>query len=170
MIAKGLRDAYANPTNAEARENMAWAQYTAGHAFNSAGLGIVHSMAHTLGALFDSPHGQCNAIGLVPVERYNMVACPDKFRDIAEAMGVDTRGMPTWKAAEAGVDELEKLRTDLGITETFATLGLKEEHLEKFTPIVLQDVCTGGNPRVVTSDVVKMIFRQCMAPGANGKS
>ncbi len=170
LIAKGLRDAYANPNNAEARENMAWAQYTAGHAFNSAGLGIVHSMAHTLGALFDSPHGQCNAIGLIPVERYNMVACPDKFRDIAEAMGVDTRGMPTWKAAEVAVDELEQLRSDLGITETFATLGLKEEHLEKFTGVVMQDVCTLGNPRVVTSDAVKMIFRQCMAPGANGKS
>lgn len=170
MISKGLRDAYANPNNAEARENMAWAQYTAGHAFNSAGLGIVHSMAHTLGALFDSPHGQCNAIGLIPVERYNMVACPDKFRDIAEAMGVDTRGMTTWKAAEAAVDELERLRADLGITETFATLGLKEEHLEKFTPVVMQDVCTLGNPRVVTPEVVKMIFRQCMAPGANGKS
>ena len=62
------------------------------------------------------------------------------------------------------------LDSDLGITETFATLGLKEEHLEKFTPIVMQDVCTLGNPRAVTSDAVKMIFRQCMAEGANGKS
>jgi alcohol dehydrogenase class IV len=170
MIQQKLRDAYANPNNAEAREAMAWAQYSAGHAFNSAGLGIVHAMAHTLGALFDSPHGQCNAIGLVPVSRYNMVACPDKFRDIAEAFGVDTRGMTTWQAAERGVDELERLRSDLGITETFGTLGLKEEHLEKFTPVVLQDVCTLGNPRVVTPDAVKMIFRQCMAPGANGKA
>ena len=99
-----------------------------------------------------------------------LLACPDKFRDMAEAFGVDTRGMTTWRAAEAAVDELERLRSDLGITETFATLGLKEEHLEKFTPVVMQDVCTLGNPRVVTAEAVKTIFRQCMAPGANGKA
>jgi alcohol dehydrogenase class IV len=162
LINASLRDAFANGENAEARETMAWAQYTAGMAFNSAGLGIVHSMAHTLGALFDSPHGQCNAIGLVPVSRYNLPACPDRFKDIAEAFGVNTSGMTTVQAAERAIEEMAKLKADLEIKENFADLGLKEEHFEKFIPIVLQDVCTLGNPRQVTSGAVRNIFLECM--------
>ena len=162
LINEGLRQAYANPDNAEAREKQAWAQYTAGMAFNSAGLGIVHSIAHCLGALFDSPHGQCNAIALIPVQRYNYVAAPDRFADIARAMGVDTSGMTTIQAAERAVDEMEKLRNDLGITENFSDLGLKEEHLPRFSQVVFNDVCTGGNPRIVTTDVIQDIFRECM--------
>lgn len=169
LIGEALRKAYANPQNAEARETMAWAQFTAGHAFNSAGLGIVHSMAHTLGALFDSPHGLCNAIGLVATCRYNMVACPEKFADIAQALGADTRGMTVMEAAECGVDEVERLRSDVCITENFADLGVKEEHLDKAAQIAMNDVCTLGNPRNVDNEIIKMIFRQCMKPGANGK-
>ena len=162
LINEGLRQAYANPDNAEAREKQAWAQYTAGMAFNSAGLGIVHSIAHCLGALFDSPHGQCNAIALIPVERYNVVAVPERFADIARALGVDTTGMTTIQAAERAVDEMEKLRSDLGINENFSDLGLKEEHLPRFSQVVFNDVCTGGNPRIVTTEVIQDIFRQCM--------
>jgi alcohol dehydrogenase class IV len=115
-----------------------------------------------LGALFDSPHGQCNAIALIPVQRYNYVAAPDRFADIARAMGVDTTGMTTIQAAERAVDEMEKLRNDLGITENFSDLGLKEEHLPRFSQVVFNDVCTGGNPRIVTTDVIQDIFRECM--------
>lgn len=164
LINEGLRQAYGNPDNAEAREKQAWAQYTAGMAFNSAGLGIVHSIAHCLGALFDSPHGQCNAIALVPVSRYNYVAAPERFADIARAMGVDTTGMTTIRAAERAVEELDNLRKDLGITENFSSLGLKEEHLPRFSEVVYNDVCTGGNPRIVTKEVIMNIFRECMDP------
>ncbi|GEN33549.1 MULTISPECIES: iron-containing alcohol dehydrogenase family protein [Aneurinibacillus] len=164
LINEGLRQAYANPDNAEAREKQAWAQYTAGMAFNSAGLGITHSIAHCLGALFDSPHGQCNAIAMVPVARYNMVACPERYADIARAMGVDTTGMTVMQAAESAVEALDTLRKEIGITENFSSLGLQEHHLPRFSEVVFNDVCTGGNPRIVTTDAIQQIFRECMDP------
>lgn len=162
MIAKGLRDAYANPNNAEARENMAWAQYTAGHAFNSAGLGIVHSMAHAMGGLYDSPHGLCNAIALVDVSRLNLPACPERFAMMARAAGINTNGISDMKAGEKFIDMIQELKDDLGITTKFGDLGLKEKDLDSLSKFAAADICSEGNPMDIGFDNMRAVFKGCM--------
>lgn len=162
LIAKHLRDAFANGNNAQAREAMAWAQFGGGHAINSGGAGVVHSIAHSLGGLLDSPHGMCNSIALVPSQKYNVVACPEKFANIAKAFGVNTTGMTTVQAAGRAIDELEQLIKDLEVTETFSDLGLKEDNIDHVTENALHDFCSMANPRHLNSDAIKNLLRQCM--------
>jgi alcohol dehydrogenase class IV len=162
LIGKHLREAFGNGNNAEAREAMAWAQYGGGHAINSGGAGVVHSIAHSLGGLLDSPHGMCNSIALVPSQRYNLVACPEKFANIAKALGVDTAGMTVMQAAEAAVDEMESLINDLEVTETFSDLGLKEDNIDQVTEFALKDFCSVANPRNLTKKAIDDLLRQCM--------
>ena len=107
LIAKHLRGAVANK-NLEDMEGMSIAQYIAGMGFSNVGLGIVHSMAHPLGAVYDIPHGVANALLLPTVMEFNMSACLDKYGDIAKAMGVDTTGMSKERAAQAAVDAVKK--------------------------------------------------------------
>lgn len=162
LIGKNLRNAYGNGNDTAAREAMAWAQYCGGHAINSGGACVVHSIAHSLGGLLDAPHGLCNSIAFIPVQRYNLVACPERFADIGRALGVNTAGMTTIQAAERAVDELEKLIKDLDITERFADLGLKEENIDKCAEYALEDFACTINPREVTKDTVKGFLRECM--------
>jgi methanol:N,N-dimethyl-4-nitrosoaniline oxidoreductase len=162
QIFENLRDSSANRNNDKAIEQMLWAELAAGISFNSAGLGIVHSMAHVLGGRYDAPHGLCNAIGLVDVCRYNLVACPERFKAMAEAAHVDTTGMSAFKAGEKFIDAIEELRAELGIRKNFKDLGLKVEDLDVCAKGVLRDICTEGNPRDVSFEDAKKMFKRCM--------
>lgn len=159
LIGESLRDAVNDGQNIEARNKMAWGQFTAGQAFSNCGLGYVHSMAHQLGGTYDLPHGVCNAILLPHVEAFNASVCGDKFRNIAEALGVDTSKMTTEQANTAAIDAIKKLSTDVGIPSGLKELGVKEADFEKMAKNALLDVCTGGNPRPVTLEDTIEIYK-----------
>lgn len=162
IVSKNLRDAFANGNNARARENMAWAQLCGGQAINSGAACVVHSIAHSLGGLLDGPHGLCNSIALVPSQRFNYVASPEKFANVAKAMGVDTTGMTTIQAAERAVDELERLIKDLEVTETFSDIGMEEDNIDQVAEYAFRDFCSVANPRDLNQEIIKGLLRQCM--------
>ncbi|WP_320168028.1 iron-containing alcohol dehydrogenase [Mangrovibacterium marinum] len=158
LIGESLRDAVADGQNLEARNKMAWGQFIAGQAFSNCGLGYVHSMAHQLGAVYDLPHGVCNAVLLPYVEEFNAPVCGDKFRDVAEALGVDTTGMSTEEANKAAIGAIKKLSADVGIPIGLKELGAKPEDFETMAKKALADVCTGGNPRSVNLEETVKIY------------
>ena len=159
LIAKHLRGAVANK-NLEDMEGMSIAQYVAGMGFSNVGLGIVHSMAHPLGAVYDIPHGVANALLLPTVMEFNMSACIEKYGDIAKAMGVDTTGMSKEEAAQAAVDSVRKLAIDVGIPQTLREINIPEEGLPKLSKDALADVCTGGNPKDVTLEDIEKLYNK----------
>ena len=156
LIAKHLRGAVAD-RNMIDMDGMSIAQYVAGMGFSNVGLGIVHSMAHPLGAVFDIPHGVANALLLPIVMEFNMSACIDKYGDIARAMGVDTTGMSKEDAAKAAVEAVRQLSKDISIPQTLREIEIKKEDLPRLAKDALADVCTGGNPKdVVLEDILKL--------------
>lgn len=162
QIFDNVRQSSSNRNNEKAIEQMVWAELAAGISFNSAGLGIVHSMAHVLGGRYDAPHGLCNAIGLVDVCRYNLGACPERFKVMAEAAHIDTNGLTAYKAGEKFIDAVEALRHELGIRKNFKDLGMKEKDLDICAKGVLNDICTEGNPQDVSFEDAKKVFSRCM--------
>lgn len=162
LIAESLRDAVADGKNIEAREKMAWGQFIAGQAFSNCGLGYVHSMAHQLGAFYNLPHGVCNAVLLPVVEEFNAPNCGDKFRDIAEAMGVNTTGMTTEEANKAAIAAIRKLSADVGIPSGLAELGAKKEDFPTMAKMALVDACAGSNPRPVDFDQTVALYEAAM--------
>jgi alcohol dehydrogenase len=146
-VSKNLERAVKDGSDIEAREGMAYGQFITGMGFSNCGLGIVHSMAHQLGGFYDLPHGVCNAILLPYVMEYNAPVTGDKYRDIAEAMGVDTEGMDTEEARAACIDAVKKLSVAVGIPEDFTTLGVKKEDVDQLADFAMVDACTPGNPR-----------------------
>lgn len=157
LIGESLRDAVANGSNVEARNKMAWGQFTAGQAFSNCGLGCVHSMAHQLGGTYDLPHGVCNAILLPYVSEFNASVCGDKFRNVAEALGVDTSKMTVQEANAAAINAIKKLSADVGIPSGLKILGAKSDDFSMMAKNALLDVCTGGNPRTITlEDMIKI--------------
>jgi lactaldehyde reductase len=150
MIAKHLPAVVENPSNIEARDGMAVAQYIAGMGFSNVGLGLVHGMAHPLGAYFDIPHGVANALLLPIVMQYNMEFAIDKYSDIAKAMGVNIDGLSKQEAGQAAVDAVKALAVKVGIPEKLRDLNVTEESLEALANSAFNDVCTPGNPREVT--------------------
>lgn len=150
MIAKHLPAVVENPSNLEARDGMAVAQYIAGMGFSNVGLGLVHGMAHPLGAYFDIPHGVANALLLPIVMQFNAASALDKYSDIAKAMGVNIDGMSKEVAAQAAVDAVKALAVKVGIPEKLRDLNVTEESLEALAQSAFNDVCTPGNPREVT--------------------
>ena len=156
LIAKHLRGAVAD-RNMTDMDGMSIAQYVAGMGFSNVGLGIVHSMAHPLGAVFDIPHGVANALLLPIVMEFNMSACIEKYGDIARAMGVDTIGMTKEEAARAAVEAVRKLSKDISIPQTLREISIKKEDLPRLAKDALADVCTGGNPKdVVLEDILSL--------------
>lgn len=147
LIARWLPVAVENGADTEAREGMAVAQYIAGMGFSNVGLGLVHGMAHPLGAFYDIPHGVANALLLPYVMQYNMESSLVKFGGIARAMGVDTAGMNARQAAQAAVDAVRALALRVGIPQRLSALGAREEDLPRLAASALADVCTPGNPR-----------------------
>lgn len=160
MINRYLPTAVNEPSNAEARNGMAVAQYIAGMAFSNVGLGAVHGMAHPLGAIFDIPHGVANALLLPIVMEFNMPAAIEKYGEIAKAMGVYKQGMTPDEAAQGAVDAVRELAVRVGIPQHLAELGIKEEDLPRLAEAAMADVCTPGNPRDVTYDDILALYKK----------
>lgn len=160
LISKHLRGAVANTQ--EGREGMALAQYIAGMGFSNVGLGIVHSMAHGLGALYDTPHGVANAIILPVVMEYNAKYTGEKYREIARAMGVE--GVDEMTQAEyrkAAVDAVRKLSQDVGIPADLKAI-VKEEDVQFLAESAYADACRPGNPRDTSVEEIAALFRSMM--------
>ncbi len=158
LIAKHLRTAVEEPANLEARDGMAVAQYVAGMGFSNVGLGIVHSMAHPLGAFYDTPHGVANALLLPYVMEYNMPSAVAKYKDIAVAMGVDVAGMSAEEAAKAAVKAVKDLAVSINIPQQLSAIGVKEEDLKNLAVSAFNDVCTPGNPRDTSVEDILAIY------------
>ncbi|MBR0484506.1 MAG: lactaldehyde reductase [Oscillospiraceae bacterium] len=160
IIAKSLRKAVAN--DPEGREGMALGQYIAGMGFSNVGLGIVHSMAHPLGALYDTPHGVANAIILPTVMEYNAPETGDKFRYIAAAMGVEgTETMTVEEYRRAAVDAVRKLSEDVGIPADLKEI-VKPEDIDFLAESAYADACRPGNPRDTSVEEIKALYRSLL--------
>ena len=157
MVQHYLRDSVLK-VDLDAREGMSVAQYVAGMAFSNVGLGIVHSMAHTLSAYYDTPHGVACALLLPYVMEFNADATGDKFKYIAEAMGVDTTGMSQEQYRKAAVDVVRELSLAVGIPQKLHEVNAKEEDIPALSADALKDACTPGNPKDVTAKDIEGIF------------
>ena len=162
MIARYLETAVNEPQNAEARNGMAVAQYIAGMAFSNVGLGVVHGMAHPMGAIFDIPHGVANALLLPTVMEFNMPAAVDKYVQIAKAMDVYSAGMSKEEAAQAAVDAVRALALRVGIPQHLTELGIKETDLDRLATAAAADVCTPGNPRDVNKEIILDLYKKVL--------
>ncbi|KOF56778.1 L-1,2-propanediol oxidoreductase [Clostridium sp. DMHC 10] len=161
LIAKHLEKAVFEPTNMEARENMGVAEYMAGMGFSNVGLGIVHSMAHSLGAVYDTPHGVANALLLPYVMEYNAPATGEKYKEVARQMGVkDVDSMSADEYRKAAVDAVVALSKKIGIPQKLNEIGAKEEDLEKLAKLAYNDVCTPGNPRDTSVEEILEIYKK----------
>ena len=160
MIAKYLPAVVEDPSNIEARDGMAMAQYIAGMGFSNVGLGLVHGMAHPLGAYFDIPHGVANALLLPIVMKYNASSCVDRFGDIAKAMGVNIFTFSKLEAANAAVEAVKALAVKVGIPERLRDLKVTEDSLESLSQSAFNDVCTPGNPRTVTLEDILRLYKR----------
>ena len=157
IISKNLRGAVANTP--EGREGMALGQYIAGMGFSNVGLGIVHSMAHPLGALYDTPHGVANAILLPTVMEYNAEATGEKYRDIAKAMGVEgVDAMSLEDARKAAVAAVKQLSEDVGIPKDLKNI-VKEEDLDFLAQSAMDDACRPGNPKDPTKEDIIALYK-----------
>lgn len=162
MITRYLETAVNEPNNVEARNGMAVAQYIAGMAFSNVGLGVVHGMAHPLGAIFDVPHGVANALLLPTIMEFNAPAALDKYVDIAKAMKVYKDGMTKEDAAQAACDAVRQLSIRVGIPQHLTEIGIKESDLPKLAKSAFADVCTPGNPREVTEEIILELYKQVL--------
>lgn len=158
LIAKHLKNAVENGNDEIARSGMAEAQYIAGMGFSNVGLGIVHSMAHPLGAFYDTPHGVANALLLPYVMEYNADSpSRAKYLDIAKAMGVNTEGMSVDEGVRAAIDAVRSLSLSIGIPQHLCEIGVKREDIPALAVAAFNDVCTGGNPRPTSvEDIAKL--------------
>ena len=160
LIYKNLEKA-ANDKDKEAVEKIGYAQYIAGMGFSNVGLGIVHSMAHSLGAYFDTPHGVANAIILPTVMEYNAPATGTKYKDIAEAMGVDTTGMSQEEYRKAAIDAVKQLSQDVGIPADLKDI-VKVEDLDFLSESAYADACRPGNPRETSVEEIKALYKSLL--------
>ena len=160
LIAKSLRGAVDNTQ--EGREGMALGQYLTGMGFSNCGLGIVHSMAHGLGALYDTPHGVANAIILPTVMEYNKDAVGEKLREVAKAMGVSgTEKMSKEEYQKAAIDAVKKLAEDVGIPKDLKNI-VKLEDVDFLSQSAMDDACRPGNPRDPKFEDIKELFLQLL--------
>lgn len=162
MINRYLETAVNNPSDPEARNGMAVAQYIAGMAFSNVGLGVVHGMAHPLGAIFDIPHGVANALLLPTIMEFNMPAALDKYVDIAKAMNVYAPGMTREQAASAAVKAVKELSLRIGIPQHLSELGITADDLDRLAEAAAADVCTPGNPREVNKEIILELYKKVL--------
>ena len=157
IISRSLRGAVANTP--EGREGMALGQYIAGMGFSNVGLGIVHSMAHPLGALYDTPHGVANAIILPTVMEYNAPATGEKYREIARAMGVKgVDDMTQDQYRKAAIDAVRQLSADVGIPADLKAI-VKPEDIPFLAQSAMDDACRPGNPKDPTLEDIKALYK-----------
>ncbi|MBP3841488.1 MAG: lactaldehyde reductase [Bacilli bacterium] len=156
LIFKNL-DKAVNQKDRKAIDNIGYGQYIAGMGFSNVGLGIVHSMAHSLGAYYDTPHGLANALLLPHVLRFNGKICPELFRNMGRAIGLSMENLSDEEAVNKVADAVKNLAIKVGIPQTLKEIGIRKEDLPKLAHQALNDVCTGGNPRKVTeSDILSL--------------
>lgn len=158
IISQSLRDAVEG--DMQALEQMALGQYVAGMGFSNVGLGLVHGMAHPLGAFYNVPHGVANAILLPRVMAWNADYTGEKYRAIARAMGVKTDTLSLAEARLAAVEAVKQLCRDVGIPPSLVDVGLNPDDIPALAQAALDDVCTGGNPREATLEDIKALYRQ----------
>lgn len=166
LISRNLRAAVSNGNDLQAREQMAYAQFLAGMAFNNASLGYVHAMAHQLGGFYDLPHGVCNALLLPHVEAFNATASAVRLADVARAMGENVEGMDAATGAQVCIAAIRKLSADIGIPASLSELGVKEADIPLLAANALKDACGLTNPRNATQADIENIFRGAMAAPA----
>lgn len=161
MIAQNLKAAVDNGKDVAAREAMSQAQYIAGMGFSNVGLGIVHSMAHPLGAFYDTPHGVANALLLPYVMEYNAESpAASKYIHIAKAMGVDTAGMSEAEGVKAAIEAVKALSLSIGIPQKLHEINVKEEDIPALAVAAFNDVCTGGNPRPASVADIEALYHK----------
>ena len=160
MIGHYLPKAVANGEYMRARDEMAYAQYLAGIAFNNASLGYVHAMAHQLGGYYNLPHGVCNAVLLPYVMKFNLIGNMTRFKEIAIAMGVRGENMSCSAAAEEGIAAVKRMSQRLGIPANLKVLGVKPEDFAIMAENAMKDVCSLTNPRTATKEQIIEVYRQ----------
>ncbi len=162
LIAQNLRAAVANGKDMMARDNMAYAEFLAGMAFNNASLGYVHAMAHQLGGLYDLPHGVCNAILLPHVSTFNLIAKVDRFADIAVAMGINVDEFSERDAADLAIEAIQQLSEDVNIPVGLDDLNVKEKDFKVMAENAMKDACSFTNPRLATLQDIINIYIAAM--------
>ncbi|MDZ5603633.1 L-threonine dehydrogenase [Pseudomonas sp. RP23018S] len=159
LISEHLRQAVNHGDDLQAREQMAYAQFLAGMAFNNASLGYVHAMAHQLGGFYDLPHGVCNAVLLPHVQRFNAHVSAARLRDVAKAMGLKVCGMDAEQGAAAAIAAIERLAADVEIPNGLRALGVKMEDVPLLATNALKDACGLTNPRSAVQGEIEAIFK-----------
>ena len=158
LIAKHLEEAVSNGKNLEAREEMAYAEYLAGMAFNNAGLGYVHAIAHQLGGFYNLPHGVCNAVLLPHVQKFNTQVAAKRLQEVGILMGLDIAGLSEEKGAQACIKAIKELSSRVGIPAGLEELGVKKADFPTLTANALKDVCGFANPiEAQTSDIMTIL-------------
>lgn len=162
LIQENLIEAVENGKSINAREQMAYAQFLAGMAFNNASLGYVHAMAHQLGGFYDLPHGVCNALLLPHVQAYNAQVAATRLKDVAKAMGVNVSTMSDEQGAQAAIDAIKTLSVAVKIPENLSKLGVKAEDIPTLADNALKDACGFTNPKQATHAEICQIFERAL--------
>lgn len=162
LVCRHLRLTMVRPQDMEERTRMAQASLQAGLAFTNAILGATHAMSHQVGGLLDAPHGVVNGVLLPHVIRYNALAAPDRFVDLARSAGLAVEGMPGEEAAELLADHIRALAGDVGVPRRLRELGVTEADLEILAGTTLEDACLTTNPRKVSRDDILRLFREAL--------
>ena len=162
LVSANLEQAVLAPAELPARENMMLASLQAGLAFSNASLGAVHAMAHSAGGFLDLPHGECNALLLEHVVRFNMTAAPERYRQVAEAMGIDTRGMEAKTVTARVTEALANLRRRVGIADGLAARGVRVADLPELARHAVKDACVFTNPRNVNTSDAQAIYGEAL--------
>lgn len=162
LIKANLVEAVDNGQNIDARDQMAYAQFLAGMAFNNASLGYVHAMAHQLGGFYDLPHGVCNALLLPHVQQYNAQVAAPRLKDVAKAMGVDVAAMSDEQGAAAAIEAIKTLSVAVKIPENLTLLGVKAEDIPTLADNALKDACGFTNPKQATHEEICQIFTNAL--------
>ncbi|APO45471.1 lactaldehyde reductase [Paenibacillus xylanexedens] len=160
LIFEYLPRAVRDGSDLEAREHMTYACFLGGIAFNNAGLGYVHAMAHQLGGVYDLPHGVCNAMLLPYVEELNAKHVPGKFRHIAKAIGMDVKGRSDEECSDYVIEAIRQLSKEVGIPDKLSELGVKDPDVELLADNAMKDACAPGNPYQPSKDEVMELFRK----------
>ncbi len=162
LVCANLESAVAAPGDLAARENMMLASLQAGLAFSNASLGAVHALAHSAGGFLDLPHGECNALLLEHVVRFNLSASPERYRQIADAMGIDTRGMEARTVGVRMTEALAGLRRRVGIDGGLGARGVRPDDLAELSRHAVRDACVVTNPRRVEQADARVIYDEAL--------